>query len=414
MVVTLQVWLALVLVVMAIYAVRQYVLTARRFRGHQRPYYQDLIDGDLPGVTIVIPMHNEELVATGILNLMVNIDYPKDRLEVIPVDDHSDDSTAEILQEYARNHDFIKPIWRRQGLRGKPAALNDALLATSNEVILVFDADYRPSRDIVRQLAMAFKDPEVGGVMGRVVPRNVGTNLLTRLLDLERSGGYQVDQQARYSLNLFPQYGGTVGGFRRSVALSWGGFDPKVLAEDTDLTFRLYARGWKVAYANGAECYEQVPETWDGRFRQLRRWARGHTQVLIRHWFQVIRSPHLGPAQKLDALLLLGIYSVPPILLSGIIANFLLFLAGSHPLGTTLAISFFGIAFSGFGNFASFYQVGAAAVLDGTRERILLLPFLSLMFLYNNIAVTTGVLDALIDLVKGRTPAWDKTQRVAT
>ena len=48
--------------------------------------------------------------------------------------------------------------------------------------------------------------------MGRVVPLNAGTNLLTRLLDLERSGGYQVDQQARMNLRLVPQHGGTVAG----------------------------------------------------------------------------------------------------------------------------------------------------------------------------------------------------------
>src|SRR6202000_3077194 len=100
-------------------------------------------------------------------------------------------------------------------------------------------------------------------------------NLPTRLLALERSGGYQVDQQARYNLDLFPQYGGTVGGFRRSVVLDLGGFDALRLAEDTDMTIRLCLDGWRVLYANRAECYEEVPESWNVRFTQLRRWARG-------------------------------------------------------------------------------------------------------------------------------------------
>ena len=66
-------------------------------------------------------------------------------------------------------------------------------LATG-EIIIVFDADYRPARDMLKQLAIAFEDPEVGAVMGRVIPYNTNKNLLTSLINLECSGGYQVDQ----------------------------------------------------------------------------------------------------------------------------------------------------------------------------------------------------------------------------
>src|SRR5262249_6521055 len=163
--------------------------------------------------------HNEEAVADGILIALIESDYPKDRVEIIPIDDHSKDATQEILQRYAAAHPYIKPLHRRSGPRGKPAGLNDALARASHEVAIVFDADYQPGRGLLRELAMAFVDPEVGAVMGRVVPRNAGAGLLTRLLDLERAGGYQVDQQARYTLDLMPQYGGTVGGFRRSLVL---------------------------------------------------------------------------------------------------------------------------------------------------------------------------------------------------
>ena len=60
--------------------------------------------------------------------------------------------------------------------------------------------------------------------MGRVVPLNAGRNLLTRMLDLERSAGYQVDQQARMNLHLVPQYGGTVGGVGSSALRDVGGW----------------------------------------------------------------------------------------------------------------------------------------------------------------------------------------------
>ena len=77
---------------------------------------------------------------------------------------------------------------------------------------------------------------------------------------------------------------------------------------------------------------------WDGRFRQLRRWARGHTQVLVRRLLPVLRSRYLTLPQKLDSALVLGIYLVPPLLLSGLVANLILFLSGAAVVVTTTAL----------------------------------------------------------------------------
>ncbi len=137
---------------------------------------------------------------------------------------------------------------RLDGRGGKAAALKFAATDHPADIHLVFDADYLPGRGLLKQLVAPFFDPEVGAVMGRVVPINVGRSLVTRLLDLERAGGYQVDQQARMNLGLVPQYGGTVGGVRRVAMRDVGGWRDDVLAEDTDITFRLIIGGWNVAY----------------------------------------------------------------------------------------------------------------------------------------------------------------------
>lgn len=410
-VVAASIWVVLVVAVMVVYAVRHWRVTLVRLFGSQRAYYQDLLDSEVPPVSVLIPMHNEERVIAQVLDAILASDYPRSKLEIIPVDDHSEDATLNILESYHQRHPLIKPLVRRNSARGKPAALNDAVLAASHDIVLVFDADYVPPRDTIRQLAMAFSDPEVGAVMGRVVPSNTAGSTLARLLDLERTGGYQVDQQARYDLDLIPQYGGTVGGFRRSAALSWGGFDPAVLAEDTDMTMRLYVRGWRVAYANGVECYEEVPQTWDARFKQLRRWARGHTQTFIKELRPVVRSPYLSTQEKCAAVLLLGIYLVPPLLLSGMAANLWLFLNGAAPVGPSLLLSFAVVLYGAFGNFAPFFQIGAAGVLDGMTHRLRLMPLLFMLFTYNTFAVSAGVFDAAVDTIRNRTPSWDKTAR---
>lgn len=403
-----------VVCVMIVYAARHWYFTFSRMNMRQRPYYQDLYGDDLPPISILVPMHNESAVAAASLEAVLAADYPRDRLEIIPIDDHSQDDTAAIIERYHKRYPFIRPVSVTGERRGKPNALNEALRIATHDIVLVFDADYVPGRGLLRELSVAFVDPEVGAVMGRVVPRNTGRNFLTRLLSLERSGGYQVDQQARYNLDLFPQYGGTVGGFRRSIVEQLGGFDANTLAEDTDLTARLYLAGWKVAYANRAECYEEVPETWSARFRQLRRWSRGHNRVMFRNLIPLLKSRRLGLAQKTDGVLLLGVYLVPLLQLSGFAANALLFFMGAMAVWSALAIGFFVVAYNAVGNFAPIYEIGAAELLDGSRQRLHLLPYLFYLFLFNSWSVTSGLFDTTGDLIKSRSPHWDKTERAVT
>jgi len=407
----LKVYLIILTIVLITYAIRHFIFTASRSLGEQKMFYQDIIDSELPTVTVFIPMHNEELVARGSMESILAVDYPIDLLEVIPLNDHSEDKTKEILDEFAAIHEHIKPFHRDTGMRGKPAALNDAMKFSKGDIVLVFDADYRPPKGIVRDLAVSFKDPEIGAVMGRVIPENVGTNLLTRLLDLERTGGYQVDQQARYNLKMMPQYGGTVGGFLKDVAVSHGGFDPRIITEDTELTFKLYINGWKVIYANRAECYEEAPETWKARSRQITRWARGHNQVLIGYLGKVIRSDMLNVIEKIDGVLLLGIYTVPLLLIIGIIDSLILFFLGSMNIVDSVIVFLLVASYSSFGNAAPFFQIGYGAVLDGGIERIKLLPIMMFNFVFYLWYISKGSFLGILDALRGASPEWQKTER---
>ena len=234
-----------------VYTLRHYVFTLNRLFGTQRHPYLDVDVADWPKVTVLVPAHNEEQVIGEVLEALVRADYPTGRLRILPVNDRSEDRTGEIVDDFARRYPgLVTPFHRTEGKAGKAAALQDAMERVEDDLVLVFDADYIPGQGLLKQLVAPFFDPEVGAVMGRVVPHNVEESLLTRSLDLERAGGYQVDQQARMNLNLVPQYGGTVGGVRKRALLSVGGWNVDSLTEDTDATLRLILRGWKVAYQN--------------------------------------------------------------------------------------------------------------------------------------------------------------------
>lgn len=417
----LKIYMFFVIFIMTVYMIRHYYLTINRFSFTQRLYYNDIIDSELPTVSVVVPMHNEEKVAKNILERLIIASYPEEKIEiipvnvkkyeVIPVDDHSTDKTREIITEYAKKYPLIKPVFREKGERGKPWALNEAIKEAKGEIVLVFDADYLPPKGIIRELAICFKDPEVGAVMGRVIPVNIEKNILPRLIELERTGGYQIDQQARHNLKLIPQYGGTVGGFRKEVVESLGGFNPNILTEDTEITFKIIDNGWKVVYANRAECYEEAPEDWMVRGRQIKRWARGHTQVLLRYFFPLLKSKYLTFFEKLDGTLLLGIYLVPLILLFGIFDALALFFLGQMNLFSTSLVFVVIAAYNSFGNFAPFYQVALGALLDGSIYKIRLVPLLIFNFVFNLWYITIGDIQAILDFFLKRKPKWEKTKR---
>lgn len=404
--------LFLIVAILVIYTVRHYLFTLNRLFGNHRQPYVDIGTAVWPRAVVFVPAHNEERVIGGMLDNLLAADYPPERLVIVPINDRSTDGTRAILDQYAARYpERIKPYHRTGGRPGKAAALAEVSDRFEGDIHFVFDADYLPGRGLLKQLAAPFFDPEVGAVMGRVVPLNLSRNLLTRLLDLERSGGYQVDQQARMNLGLIPQYGGTVGGVRASALEAVGGWRGDTLAEDTDMTYRLVLAGWEVVYQNRSECYEEVPENWPTRIRQIKRWARGHNQSLVRYAWPLLKSLGYLPALLvLDGLLLLGVFAVGPLLLLGwALATALYFLGFPLEQGVLFVLGV--TAYGTLGNFAAFFEVATAARLDGSRNRIRLLPFLIFGFLVSLVSVANATLLQMVQAIFGQRHDWEKTER---
>jgi len=398
--------------IICVYTARHYWFTLNRLFGFQRHPYIDIDTADWPPVTVLVAAHNEEKVIANILSALMTVRYPGDKMLVVPVNDRSTDRTREIVDEFVeRFPGRIRPFHRVTGKGGKAAALKDAMEMVETEVILIFDADYIPGSGLIKQLVAPFFDPEVGGVMGRVVPLNCGTNLLTRLLDLERSGGYQVDQQARMNLLLVPQHGGTVAGVRLSALREIGGWNDRTLTEDTDLTYRLLLHGWKTVYQNRSECYEEVPETWQVRIKQIMRWAKGHNQAMVTYGLQLLFGQHRATLrERLDGALLLGVYIMAPFTMVGCVLALAVFYQGVAPLHGVLAI--LGVtAYATVGNMAAFFEIAAAVRLDGNCKRIRLLPFLILGFTVSIFAVSWAAFSQVKDALTGAEFHWDKTER---
>ncbi len=366
-----------------------------------------------PSVSILIPAHNEDQVIRKLLQKMAELSYPKNKLEIVMIDDASTDKTGQIADEISKQYPFIKVLHRtsQQGGKGKSSAMNAGLKIAKGEIVLCFDADYLPHPDIVKKLVKKFVDPTVGAVQGRPVVLNEPQNILTRIIALERIGGYRVDQEARDALGLVPQFGGTVGGFRRSIVDEFGGFDESMITEDTDLTFHIYLAGYKIRYCGDAECYEEAVDSWKAYWRQRHRWAKGHMQVCLKHELKVIRSKKMKLKEKIDGLLLLNIYFMPLLTIFSFIAGILLILAGSpiiDYLWLAVIISFYSFV----GNYAPFFEIGIGVYLDDRKRVQWLTPLLIFSFIYNVLICGKAFFDLLIEKLLGRKGNWDKTEHL--
>ncbi len=399
---------------MIAYLVRHYIFTLTVLKNAQRRRENVTSENRVyqPTVSILIPAYNEEKVIGRILQRMTELTYPKDKLQIVIIDDASTDATGKIAEQYSNTHSHIRVVHRneKEGRNGKASALNAGFKHAKGEIILCFDADYYPQKDIVEKLTKEFIDPKVGVVQGRVIVLNEPQNLVTRLVALERIGGYRVDQQARESLGLITQFGGTVGGFKRSLLESLGGWDETILAEDTDLTFRAYLAGYRVRYVNDAECYEEAVENWRAYWKQRYRWSKGHMQCAFKHLLSVLKSKNLRFREKIDGLLLLNVYFMPVLVLLSCIIGVPLFFFKSSQWLNMFWISVPISLYSFVGNFAPFFEVGIGTYLDGRTRAQWLIPLLIFTFLYNIPICTKALLDLLTSKIFRRNSNnWAKT-----
>ncbi|UHA75844.1 glycosyltransferase family 2 protein [Paenibacillus sp. 481] len=243
-------------------------------------------DREWPKVSILIPAHNEAIVIGNTLRAMVALDYPKDKLEVIVINDLSSDRTGEIVDQFAAQYPFVIPVHTKkpEGGKGKSGALNQGFRRSTGEFIAVYDADNTPERAAIKHLVHGMlEDDKVGAVVGKFRVVNARKNLLTRFINIETISFQWMAQAGRWHWFKLSTIPGTNFLIRRSVIEQVGGWDDNALAEDTELSIRLYEEGYDIRFYPLAITWEQEPETWKVWFKQRTRWARGNQYVIFKY-----------------------------------------------------------------------------------------------------------------------------------
>lgn len=238
---------------------------------------------DLPKFSIIVPTKDEEVVIGRCLNGLLNLDYPKDKLQVIIVDGNSSDSTCQICKEYTTKYPQTFSLISEKQSNGKPAALNLAMPSITGEIVGVFDADSLPEKDVLKKAAAHLADKQIMAVQGMTISLNEKRNILTRIISVEEKAWYQALLTGREKMQLFVPLNGSCQFVRRTVLEELGGWDESSLTEDVELALRLVEKKHLIKYAPDVRSGQETPNTIGDLVKQRVRWYRGYMETALKY-----------------------------------------------------------------------------------------------------------------------------------
>ena len=282
---------------------------------------------EYPTVTIQLPIFNEQFVAERLIDNIVLMDYPKDKLSIQVLDDSTDD-TVEIasrkVEEYKAKGFNITYVHRVDRSGFKAGALKHGLTLIDSEFVAIFDADFLPHPDFLKQTVPHFyKDERIGVVQTRWEHLNEDQSLITKLQAMQLNVHFTIEQAGRQRGGFWLQFNGTAGVWRRQTIDEAGGWHSDTLTEDLDLSYRAQSKGWRIEYLEHVGTPAELPADMNGLKAQQFRWMNGGAENARKLLKMVWNTADLSMPQKIHAtqhllasgmffaLLLSAIVSVP-------------------------------------------------------------------------------------------------------
>lgn len=369
-------------------------------RRQKRRVWRKLPEDELPFVSVILPVFNEEPVVRRTLETLQRSDYPN--FEVIAVDDGSTDRTLRIMRDFAGTWSRLRVITQQNG--GKSVASNHGIEEARGEIVVTLDGDTLFEPQTIRMLARHFYDGSgqrpVGAVAGHVKVGN-RKSVLSMWQSLEYISGICVTRMAEGTVGAISIVPGACAAWRREALLAAGGYSHDTLAEDADLTMTLQRMGYAVVQENRAVAWTEAPVTVKGLAKQRLRWTYGNIQALWKHAGMIFR-PRYGA---------LGMIALPYAMLATLIP--LVFL----PLTVVMAgLNLAAGNWQPIALFAGFVMlihgvicVIAIWMVKESPRHLLMVPFYR--FIYEPLRAYL-LYASLIQALKGKAVGWYKPERM--
>lgn len=369
---------------------------------------------EYPIVSILVPAHNEAKVIGRTVESLLLLNYPKNKMELIVINDNSSDNSKEILEDIKNKYDnynfTIINTDNLTGGKGKSNALNIGYTISKGEFIAVYDADNTPDRNALRYLIQTIvMDDKLGAVIGKFRTRNKNKNLLTKFINIETLSFQWMSQAGRWQLFNLCTIPGTNFILRRSIIEEIGGWDSKAIAEDTEISFRIYKLGYKIKLVPQSITWEQEPETVKVWIKQRTRWAKGNIYVLMKYIKNIFKQ---GKNKIVfDIAYFFSVYFL--FLTSVIISDILFVLSISKLVEISIPINFFLIWILSYLLFI--IEVSISLTIEkgeATIENIFIVAIM--YFTYSQLwllVAIKGMIEYLKDVIFKREVKWYKTER---
>jgi len=258
-------------------------------------------------LTVIVPAYNEADSITDTVKSLLSQTTPPYR--IIVVDDCSTDDTADIASDLG-----VEVVTPPTNTGSKAGAQTFALRQVETDYVMAIDADTTLETNAIELLAEVFDDPTVAAASGFVVPRHVHTVWERgRYVEYLYSFSFHKRVQDHYDKPLISS--GCFSIYRTDVLCEIGGWSNRTMAEDMDLTWSLYERGWRVRFVPEAVCYPIEPHSLAFLSKQLRRWSHGFVQNVRLHWRGLLGQRYL---RSVVAIGFFDAIVAPPLTLIGL------------------------------------------------------------------------------------------------
>ena len=368
------------------------------FLSRKRKDVLSAVDLGTPSVTIHLPIYNEKYVAKRLVDAVCNLDYPKEKLKIMVLDD-SDDDTVELLEtvviDYKKQGFQIDHIRRGTRKGYKAGALKYAMQITDSEFIAIFDADFIPPMWFLKRAIPYFSKPDIGLLQCRWGHVNENYSAITQAQALSLDFHFLIEQKAKSNSHLFMNFNGTAGIWKRDCIEDAGGWHTATLVEDLDLSYRAQMKGWKCVFLPDIVVDAELPAQMNAAKRQQFRWAKGSIQCAIKLLFDIVVKRKIAVEAKIQAFVQLTRHIVYPLMLIQFLALPVL-LAGQ--------VNLYVISFLPLITFATYLAMGPGAYImiiqsmyhKSWKSKAKILPCLLVYNAGLSVNNTVAVFDAIL------------------
>jgi cellulose synthase/poly-beta-1,6-N-acetylglucosamine synthase-like glycosyltransferase len=349
-----------------------------------------------------------------LIDRIVELNYPKDKLEIQILDDSTDDTIEKAKTKVAfyQEQGFdIQYIQREDRAGFKAGALDYGLKSAKGEFVAIFDADFLPDVDFLMKAIPYFSHEKVGVVQSRWTYLNENYSFLTRLQTVILNTHFSVEQGGRNASGAYINFNGTAGIWRKSCIADAGGWQADTLTEDLDLSFRAQIKGWKFAYVHEIESPSELPVTLPAYRAQQFRWSKGAAECVRKNVRKLIKDKRPTAWAKLIGSFHLLNSSVYLIVVSIILLSFPLSIAINQLPADSWIYNLFHVF---LGTNILLLLVFAGGNISASKNKligIITFPFIFISFLMVNMGMSVYMALGVIEGYLGKKSEFVRTPK---